>query len=546
MKRLVLAIACACSANPKPHSIASSSAPAAAPAAADIVRVDTGAIRGARSGEVVAWKGIPYAAPPVGELRWRAPAPALAWSGVRDASGFGSVCVQGGSSTEPTATAMGSEDCLTLNVWAPPHAGSLPVMVFVHGGYFTWGSSSYRRFGVDLYDGAHLAQAAGVIVVTINYRVGPFGFLAHAALAAEDAHHSSGDYGLLDQLFALQWVQRNIRAFGGDPARVTLFGQSAGAVSTSALYASPLSHGLFARAIMHSGNGEAISTTRAQAAGAELARRLHCESPASPSDVGRAALPEGVRSVIDCMRAKSASEIATALPYSFTNAGYSYGPVVDGYVLPARPQQLVERGEGMRVPLIVATTTNEYSTMVKSVLERPILTPDDYQRSLTDRFGLRLATKIIERYPATSFPSLLAAYTAVRNDAGFICGSDWFADAASSYAPTYRFVYDHTMNAGPLVPLGAGHGLDLYFVFRNTPAKYITLDDHERALSDAFVGYWSRFAHDGDPNGAGAVRWPVRTTTGHEQFALDDQLHVTTPNETSRCEFWKPIIHDRP
>ncbi|HEV7559108.1 MAG TPA: carboxylesterase family protein, partial [Kofleriaceae bacterium] len=464
---------------------------------------------------------------PVGELRWRPPAPALAWSGVRDASGFGSVCVQGGSSTEPTATAMGSEDCLTLNVWAPPHAGSLPVMVFVHGGYFTWGSSSYRRFGVDLYDGAHLAHAAGVIVVTLNYRVGPFGFLAHAALAAEDAHHSSGDYGLLDQLFALHWVQRNIAAFGGDPARVTLFGQSAGAVSTAALYASPLSRGLFAGAIMHSGNGEAVSTARAEGAGAELARRLHCETP-------------------DCMRAKSASQIATALPESFTNAGYAYGPVVDGYVLPARPQQLVDRGEGMHVPLIVATTTNEYSTMVRSVLQRPMLTPDDYQRSLADRFGLRLANKIVERYPAASFSSLLAAYTTVRSDAGFVCGSDWFADAASKHAPTYRFVYDHTMSAGPLVPLGAGHGLDLYFVFRNTPAKYVTLDDHERALSDALVGYWSRFAHAGDPNDRQTARWPARTSEGHEQFALDDQLHVTTPNETSRCDFWKPIIHDRP
>jgi para-nitrobenzyl esterase len=526
MKRLVLAVACACCANPKPRSIASTSAPVAAAPSADIVRIDTGALRGARSGETIAWKGIPYAAPPVGELRWRAPAPAVAWSGVRDATGFGSVCVQGGSSTEPTATAMGSEDCLTLNVWAPPHARPLPVMVFVHGGYFTWGSSSYRRFGVDLYDGAHLAQAAGVIVVTINYRVGPFGFLAHAALAAEDAHHSSGDYGLLDQLFALGWVQRNITAFGGDPARVTLFGQSAGAVSTAALYASPLSRGLFAGAIMHSGGGEAISTARAQAAGAELEHRLHCDSLA-------------------CLRGKSASEIATAMPESFTRAGYSYGPVVDGYVLPARPQQLVDRGDGMHVPLIVSTTTNEYSTMVKSVLDRPMRTDDDYQRALVERFGLRLATKIVERYPAASFSSPLAAYMQVRGDAGFVCSSDWFADAASRHAPTYRFVYDHTMSAGPLVPLGAGHGMDLYFVFRNTPAKYVTLDDHERALSDTLVGYWSRFAHAGDPNGAGA-RWPARTSDGHEQLALDDQLHVTTPSETARCEFWKPIIHDRP
>src|SRR5262249_22285522 len=168
---------------------------------------------------------------------------------------------------------------------------------------FTWGASSFRIRGVDVYDGAQLAKAAGVVVVTVNYRVGPFGFLAHAQLAAEDPHGSSGDYGLLDQIAALRWVQRNIAGFGGDPARVTVFGQSAGAISTAALYASPLARGLFAGAIMHSGNGEATPRTRAEAGGAELARRLDC------SDVA-------------CLRSKSASAIATALPQSFDRSGY--------------------------------------------------------------------------------------------------------------------------------------------------------------------------------------------------------------------------------
>lgn len=531
MKRLLVTLACACTTHPP--TAPTLTARDVVTTEATVVRVDTGLVRGVRHDSGMSWKGIPYAAPPIGELRWKPPAPAQAWSGVRDAAGFGNACMQSGSPPEPTSTAMGSEDCLTLNVWRPARAsgsGAYPVMVFVHGGYFTWGSSSYRRFGTDLYDGAHLADAAGVIVVTLNYRVGPFGFLAIDEARREDAHASTGNYGLLDQLAALAWVKRNIAAFAGDPERVTLFGQSAGAISTTALYASPLSVGMFQRAIVHSGNGEAVGLTRALEGGRQLKMQLGCD---------------GAPEALACMRAKSATQIATLMPETFTRTGYKYGPVVDGYVLAERPLQVIEHGRGMRVPIIVSTTSNEFSTMASTVLSHPLRDADDYQRAVEDAFGPALTARILTRYPASDFPTPLAAYIAVRSDAGFVCESDWIASAASRAVPAYRFVYDHTMSTGPLAPAGAGHGLDMYLVFQNTPARYLTLDDHERALAKEIVSYWSRFAATGDPNGAGAPTWGSRTAHGGEQLAVDNQIHMTTPSQTARCELWSPFVHNR-
>jgi para-nitrobenzyl esterase len=490
----------------------------APPAAPELVRVETGLVRGHAAGATYAWKGIPYAAPPLGELRWRPPQRAAAWPGVRDATGFGAPCMQAGTSSDPGATAMGSEDCLTLNVWRPAaSAGPLPVMVFVHGGYFTWGTSSYRKQGVDLYDGAHLATAADVVVVTLNYRIGPFGFLAHPALAAEDPHHTTGDYGLLDQIAALGWVQRNIAAFGGDPRNVTLFGQSAGAISSAALYASPLARGLFERVILHSGNGHAMPLASAERTGAALAQRLDCATLA-------------------CLRTRSASAIATAVPESFAPGGIKYGPVVDGYVLTASPLELAERGEQAHVPLLVASTADEFSTMVQNYLDGPLGTPDDYARQLARRFGPALAPRLLAQYPASAYPTPLAAYTAVWTDAAFACGSDWLADAAAAHQrePVYRFVYAHTYAHGPLAKLGAGHGLDLYLVFRNTPV-YLPLDASERALSDQLIAVWSRFAHTGDPG------WPARTPTGGEQTVLDTRIHAAAAVTNARCALWRDV-----
>ncbi len=494
----------------------------------ELVRVDSGLLRGARADQLLVWKGIPYAAPPIGALRWKPPLAMTPWPGVRDATGFGYQCVQAGSSIDPRGSASGSEDCLTLNVWRPASTGKVrPIMVFVHGGYFTWGASSYRMGGTDLYDGAQLAAAADVVVVTLNYRLGPFGFLAHPGLSDEDPHHASGNYGLLDQLAALAWVQRNAAAFGGDPTRVTLFGQSAGAISSAALYASPLAKGLFHRVILHSGSGDALRMDRAQRTGRELQRLTHCD---------RATLAE----TTVCLREKSPLAIATAVPESFGSDGVKYGPVIDGWVLPAQPLALVERGAHNHVPLVVATTSNEFSTMVHSYLEAPLVTDADYQALLGHRFGAAFARVLLARYPASTYGSPLAAFTALMSDVAFTCQSDWLAGAAAATQtePVYRFVYAHTF-AGTLARFGAGHGMDLYLVFRNTP-PYLVLDPAERVLSDQLIASWSRLAHTGE------LDWIRHTRDGHGETTLDAKLEASTDEPArERCAFWRPLIHDR-
>ena len=494
----------------------------AAAAGPEVVVTDRGAVRGVRVGGTLAFKGIPYAAPPVGPLRWRPPRPAAPWRGVRDATGYGYVCMQSQASADPDGTPMGSEDCLTLNVWRPAASGPLPVMVYVHGGYFTWGSSSLRRQGVDLHDGRQLAERAQVVVVTMNYRVGPMGFLAHRALAAEDEQHTTGNYGLLDQIAALEWVKRNATAFGGDPARVTVFGQSAGAISIAALIASPRARGLFAGAIMHSGSHAAAPLQLAQTGGDTLARKLGCAGDAD---------------VVACLRSRSASAVITALPESY-HAGYKFSPVVDGVVLPDRPLEIVRRGAHHHVSLMVGTTSREFSTMVHNYLVKPITSEADYRQAVQQRFG-KHADSVLAQYPTSAYASPLEAFEALMGDIGFVCPSDGLAQAASAAQapPVWRFVFAHTYETGTVARFGAGHGLDLILVTRNYPAAWAQLTPAELALSDTLIGYWSRFARTGDPNGAGAPAWPRYDAKGRRHLVLDVPIREAAGGREAECAF---------
>jgi para-nitrobenzyl esterase len=520
---LALLTACGPSSGPGP------AAPTAAAGGPEVAMTDRGAVRGARAGDTLVFKGIPYAAPPVGPLRWRPPQPAARWRGVRDATGYGYVCMQTAASNDPEGTPMGSEDCLTLNVWRPKASRPLPVMVYVHGGYFTWGSSSLRRQGVDLHDGRQLAERAQVVVVTINYRVGALGFLAHRALAAEDERHTTGNYGLLDQVAALEWVQRNAAAFGGEPARVTVFGQSAGAISIAALVASPRARGLFAGAIMHSGGHAAVPLQLAQSGGDVLTRNLGCA---------------GDRDVAACLRARSASAVVSALPESY-HGGYHFAPVVDGVVLPARPLELVQRGAHNHVPLMVGTTSREFSTMVHNYLLKPIKSEADYREAVARRFG-RNAAAVLAHYPASSYPSPLEAFEALLGDVGFVCQSDALGRAAGAAQrqPVWRFVFAHTYASGSVSRFGAGHGLDLILVNRNFPAAWVQLDPAELALSDTVIGYWSRFARTGDPNGAGAPAWPRYDAAGRRHLVLDVPIREAVDGREAECAFIRGAARD--
>jgi para-nitrobenzyl esterase len=301
-----------------------------------LITTEAGVVRGTCSGAVCAFKNIPYAVPPVGELRWRPPQPAIPWDGERDGTEWGPVCPQIRS-----GSAAGDEDCLQLNVFAPSEPGPerRPVLVWIHGGSHVGGSG--------LTDGRCLVERTGVVLVTINYRLGPLGYLAHHALRDETPERTMGSYGTLDQIAALTWVQRNVDRFGGDPARVAVFGQSAGSISVCALIASPLSRGLFSAAIMQSGACSARDVVSATSFGQALFAAAGCGEDANPSA---------------CMRALSPEEILRLHQRpGYTGPAPAYAATIDGYVLTDQPETLVARGEHNHVPVIIGCTSDEES-----------------------------------------------------------------------------------------------------------------------------------------------------------------------------------------
>lgn len=482
-----------------------------------VVLTTSGAVRGRLVDGIGVWKGIPYAAPPVEDRRWRPPAPAIAWDGVREATGFGAVCVQTPGPDEPDGTAVGSEDCLTINVWspAPARGAARPVLVFVHGGYFAWGTASARGRGVDRYDAATLARATGAVVVTFNYRVGPFGFLAHPALAADDPHGASGNYGLADQLAALAWVQGEIEAFGGDPARVTVFGHSAGAISVAALVASPLGRGLFAGAIMHSGSAGANPKDRAEALGVEVAEALGCDDVA-------------------CLRARSAAEVMAAGPYRFQ--GVHWGPSVDGWILPDAPLALIARGAGSRVPLTIGVTANEFTTMIANYLTAPVVTEEEYTAWVRAWFP-GIAARVIATYPMARYPSAIAAIVDLMGDVAFVCPSRRLARAAAAMQETRRFVWRHGLAGGPGAAYRAGHGIDLLFLFGTFEATTATTAE-ERVLGETLRRAWGRIAAGEAPGGDGLPAWPVYDAERDTALEIDGLSTLGDGFHREACDVW--------
>jgi para-nitrobenzyl esterase len=494
----------------------------------DVIITDRGAVSGVLAGGTYAWKGIPYAAPPVGDLRWRAPQPAACWSGVRDASGFGYECMQ----LDENGTPVGSEDCLTLNVWAPATSSApLPVLVYLHGGYNQRGTSSLRISGQDVYDGSYLSAHGPAVVVTINYRLGPLGFLAHPTLAAEDAHGSSGNYAILDQIAALTWVQHNIAAFGGDPAWVMLFGQSAGAIDTCTLVASPLAAGLFSRAIMHSGNCSALPRSAAEQAATSFAQAIGCDAAAD---------------VPSCLRSKSAPEAILARPETYAPGGLVYNQNVDGYVLPDDPGNLIVAGKHNHVPILIGNTSYEFSTLLHDFFPAGITDETTYEAAAHTLFGLAIGDAVLARYPASSYASPLDAFIHAVTDAYFVCVNRRIARALSAVQtePVRRFDYSHVFDDEPMRVYGAGHGYDVLFAFHNLDFNLTgyAITPAELSLSDEMVGYWTRFAATGDPNGGGAPAWPAYDPTIDPYLQLDETTAAAAGDRTAFCDFWDSAV----
>jgi len=495
-----------------------------------VVRTDTGDVRGTVTAVARTFHGIPYAAPPVGDLRWKSPRPATSWTGVRDATRPGNDCPQTAGFLGDAASS--TEDCLYLNVTTPRHrtAGRLPVIVFIHGGGFFSGSGR-------LYGAQRLADQGDVMVVTPNYRLGVFGFLADPALGED-----SGDYGLEDQQAALRWVQRNATAFGGNPHNVTLAGESAGSVSTCSHLAMPSSRGLFQRAIMNSGpcaengewpyrDGNWYPRPRAVAyqQGAALAKDLGCTDPAD---------------VAGCLRTAS---VATLLDKSF--GGQGYGPAYGaGSPLPTGPGQAIASGRYSKVPVMHGTTRDEHRLFVAAIeaMSGHVTTAQDYQSDLTAVFGAD-AGRVLAEYPLGDFSSPSLALATVWTDRAWSCPALRTAAGFATRVPTYAFEFadrdapwasDVTK---PGFPTGAFHAAELQYLFED-PQFPGPVTKAQRQLSDRMISYWRSFARTGDPNGAGVPPWSrFQPATGAVQSLAPATVGPVDLGAEHRCDFWSTI-----
>jgi para-nitrobenzyl esterase len=482
------------------------------PSAAPRVNTADGELSGKADGTVNAFLGIPYAKPPLGALRWRPPQPSEPWSGVRDATQFGKRCAQQASTVLQNAGSE-DEDCLVLNVWAPASAKGLPVMFWIHGGGNVNGSASeplpYVGSGA-FYSGKPLAEK-GVVVVTINYRLGALGFLDHAALGAE-----GGNQGLLDQHAALSWVAKNVAAFGGDPGNVTIFGESAGSYDVCAHVASPLSRGLFHRAVSQSGGctNKLTSKVQAQAAADKLATALGCTGD-----------------VLACLRGKSVAELLAAV----TSSALTLGPAVDGKFLPDQPRALYDRGEIAKVPYILGSNTDEGTLFVQNVT---VTDQASYDAALGTSFGAGSVAAVGALYPATNFPNgkpnpFAAAFARAVGDARLVCTThDSAARALAAGSKVYGYNFDIP---APVGGLGATHGAELTSVF-GTSSQFTP---QAKAASELIQRYWTRFASTGDPNGGSDLVWPALSSTSDVRVNLALTSTLVNDFRAQECKFWR-------
>jgi len=478
------------------------------------------------------FKGIPYAAAPIGALRWRPPAAVPAWQGVRAVDTWGPRCVQSErlGPLDPLNSRM-DEDCLYLNVWTPAKAAAaaLPVMVWIHGGSNTNGAASQPE-----YDGAQLARN-GVLVVSINYRLDIFGFLAHPELTAESANRSSGNYALLDQIAALQWVQRNIGAFGGDPRQVTVFGESAGAIDISLLMASPLAKGLFARAIAQSGG--ALSSM--PGFGPKPLATGESEGMRFAQSVGAETMAE--------LRAKPALELLTAV----TNSPISYGfGVIDGYVVPEHPAALYAKGAYNDVPLLIGANADEGSLFAVRMPMPP--NAQVFADFLRSQFKAAADQALALYPPGQTAESAKAAFMALIGDEIIGYGSWAWAEAAANKgrSPVYRYHFTRrppgapALSLYPLTAPGVYHFAEINYVFDNLDVRQEWgWQDADRALGKSVAAYWTNFAKTGNPNGAGLPTWEAyKAGGGGKVMELGAAIAMRDEPQRARYEFFSALF----
>ena len=497
--------------------------------AADRVQTANGAVEGTtgRNPAARTFRGIPFATPPTGELRWKPPQPVPNWKSVRKADQFGPRCMQASLFGDMIFRSNGmSEDCLYLNVWTPAKSADerLPVLVYIYGGGFQAGDSSEGR-----YDGEALA-GRGIVFVSMNYRLGTFGFFSHPELTKESGHNASGNYGLLDQAEALRWIQNNIAAFGGDPKRVTIAGESAGSFSVSALMASPISKSMIAGAIGESG--------------AILGPTLPARPVAVTEEAGAKFASSIGASSLAALRAMSAEAVLAAAPKAGT---MRFSPNIDGYFFPDSPVGIYAAGKQSHIPLLAGWNSDEGTPQVLTAKEKP--TQENFIKQLHKTFGAD-ANAALKVYPAASAEEALQSAKDLSGDQ-FIAYSTWkwleLQDQTGGGKPVYRYLFTRArppqpgamVNGVPASQFGATHSSEIEYALGNLDFnKVYAWQPQDRKLSELMQNYWTNFVKRGDPNGPGLPQWPAGNgRNGYQVMRLDVDAHAAPQQNRERYLF---------
>lgn len=493
--------------------------------AIDTVKTDAGLVAGTQNGEIRVFKGIPFASPPVGDMRWMPPQPAAKWSGVLKAEKYGPMCMQ-----VPRADRTGglneiSEDCLSINLWTPAKSnnGKLPVMVWIYGGAFIQGSASF-----PFYDGAALARQ-GVVLVTFNYRVGEFGFFAHPALSKQNPKGLLANYGLMDQIAALKWVKQNISAFGGDPTNVTIFGESAGGSSVNYLMLSPEAKGLFHKAISESGGGMQAPRHISERRGNQPSQQEIGEAIAADLGADKAADPIAELRKIPAKDFMDKLAAARRVRNESRAIGGS-APVIDGRIVTDEPGALFEQGRQHAVPYLVGANSYEASLMTTFGITTDAV------------FGLlgKDADKAQEVYKSELERSRDYGAAMMWADSAFVAPARFLAGLvkkAGQPAWLYHFSYVTEAQRGRLP--GAGHGADVLYVFNSfkLPAYAAIASEADRKMADTVGSYWVQFAKTGNPNGIGRPEWPAYDRSTDRLLELGTEIKVRESFRKPQLDF---------